>query len=188
MTRQGTTSSYHPTPFELVLFRTAVNDGEFPNGSKLELLLGFEAVVFMLEKKARERLSACHWTLLIESGTLTADSTPGTPGSNLAAAFGSPVVLAEQRITLTEIPSAHRFGAVISRAANGTLSADKILYQKQSVTTAPSAVPMALRARLVRFDTENDPSDARGVVAVRGLDVGLDGQPDNTLGRLAILT
>ncbi len=187
VTRQGTTSSYHPTPFEMVLFRTAINEGEFPNASKLELMLGFEAVVFMLEKKVRERLSACHWTLLIESGTLTAETTPGTPGANLGAAFGSPVVLAEQRITLTEIPSAHRFGVVINRAANGTLSADKVLYTKQSATTAPSAVPMALRARLVRFDTENDPTDARGVVAVRGLDVGLDGQPDSTLGMVKIL-
>jgi hypothetical protein len=187
VTRQGTTSSYHPTPFEMVLFRTAINDGEFPNASKLELMLGFEAVVFMLEKKVRERLSACHWTLLIESGTLTADTTPGTPGANLGAAFGSPVVLAEQRITLTEIPSAHRFGVVINRAANGALSADKVLYTKQSATTAPSAVPMALRARLVRFDTENDPTDARGVVAVRGLDVGLDGQPDSALGVVKIL-
>jgi hypothetical protein len=97
------------------------------------------------------------------------------------------VVLAEQRITLTEIPSAHRFGVVINRAANGALSADKVLYTKQSATTAPSAVPMALRARLVRFDTENDPTDARGVVAVRGLDVGLDGQPDSTLGMVKIL-
>ena len=184
--RQGTTSTYHPAAMETILFETIVSADEMPLGSRLELLVGFEAMILMLEAKARTRRSLGQYTLLIQAGALTTDSTPGTPGANLKKAFDSPVTLVESRITLTEIPRAHRFGCVITRSSSGTLAADKILYTKQSSTTAPASVPMALRASLVRWDTENDPSDARGIVAVRGLDVGLDGQPDPTLGLLKI--
>ncbi len=189
VSRQGSTSSYHPTVFEQVLFRTLLTAAELPAGARLSLLIGFEAVVCMLEKKARDRLSACQWTLVIEAGTVTADTTPGTPGTNLKKAFDSPVVLLSQPIYLSEIPSQHRFGVVIDVDGEGGLSADQILYNAQSAALDdPAGLPLALRARLIQFDTENDPSDARGILAVRGLDVGLDGQPDDTLGRLVIST
>ena len=57
---------------------------------------------------------------------------------------------------------------------------------KSETVSAPSTANFAIRARLARFDTEDAPSDAKGLIAVRGLSVGLDGAEDETLGRLTI--
>lgn len=184
--RVGSESSYYPVVFETLLFEAAVNASELILGSRLDLDFGFEAMVLMLESQSRTRRSACSWSLIVEAGSHTADSSPGTPGSNLAVGFSSPVTLLEQRIVLTEIPGYHTFGVSVSRAAGGTLTATKTLYGETSATTAPASANLALRARLHRFDTENAPTDARGVVAIRGLDVALDGTPDQTLGKLTI--
>lgn len=184
--RVGSESSYYPVVFETLLFEAAVNASELILGSRLDLDFGFEAMVLMLEAQSRTRRSACSWSLIVEAGSHTADSSPGTPGSNLAVGFSSPVTLLEQRIVLTEIPGYHTFGVSVSRAAGGTLTATKTLYGETSATTAPASANLALRARLHRFDTENAPTDARGVVAIRGLDVALDGTPDQTLGKLTI--
>lgn len=184
--RVGSESSYYPIAFETLLFEAAVNASELILGSRLDLDFGFEAMVLMLEAQARTRRSACSWSLIVEAGSHTADSSPGTPGSNLAVGFSSPVTLLEQRIVLTEIPGYHTFGVSVSRAAGGTLTATKTLYGETSATTAPASANLALRARLHRFDTENAPTDARGVAAIRGLDVSLDGTSAATLGKLII--
>lgn len=184
--RIGSESTYYPVGFETLLFEVAVNSSELILGSRLDLDFGIEAMVCMLEAKARSRRSACSWSVIVEAGSHTSDSTPGTPGSNLAVGFSSPVTLLEQRIVLHEIPGYHTFGVSVSRATGGTLTAKKRLYGEESSTTAPASANLTLRGRLFRFDTENAPTDARGIVAARGLDVGLDGQPDPTLGYLTI--
>lgn len=182
----GSDSSYYPVAFETLLFETTVNSSEFPLGSRVDLDFGIEAMVLMLEDKARTRRSSCSWSLILEAGSHTADSTPGTPGSNLAVGFSSPITLLEQRIVLTEIPGSHTFGVSIARSTAGVLSADARKYGDEVATTAPASANFAIRARMIRFDTENAPTDARGIVALRGLSVGLDGQEDNSLGRLVI--
>jgi hypothetical protein len=184
--RIGSESSYYPVGFETTLFEVAVNSSELILGSRLEMNFGIEAAVIMLEKKARSQRSSCSWSLILEVGSHTADASPGTPGSNLAVGFSSAITLLEQRLVLTEIPSYHTFGAVIERATGGTLTATAMKYGEESATTAPASANLALRARLFRFDTENAPTDARGIVAVRGLDVGLDGSADPLLGKLTI--
>ena len=184
--RIGSESSYYPVAFETTLFEVAVNSSEFILGSRIDLNFGIEAAVIMLEKKARSQRSACSWSIILECGSHTADASPGTPGTNLAVGFSSAITLLEQRLVLTEIPSYHTFGAVINRSTAGTLTASGIKYGEESATTAPASANLALRARLFRFDTENAPTDARGIVAVRGLDVDLNGDSDATLGKLII--
>lgn len=181
------TSSYYPAAFELTLFETAVNPLEFPVKSTLQLLCGIELMMLALAAKARDRRSACQWSLILEAGVPTADTTPGTPGGNLAAAFANPITLLEQRLILTEIPIACRVGCKIVRAGDGSLTARWIYNGRDGeIETPPTAVPLALRLRLGWFDAENLPADPRGIVAARGLDVGMDGQPDPTLGKLVI--
>jgi len=180
------TTSYYPAAFETTLFETAINPLEFPARSTLELRIGLELMVAMLEAKAEERRSVCQWTIVLEAGVPSADTTPATTGGNLAAAFTSSVILLKQRLVLTEIPTQHLFGTRIVRAGDGTLTARAIAYGRDEATTAPPSVPFILRGKLTEFDTENAPTDARGVPAVRGLDVGLDGAPDPSLGRLVI--
>lgn len=180
------TTSYYPAAFETTLFETAINPLEFPARSTLELRIGLELMVAMLEAKAEERRSVCQWTIVLEAGVPSADTTPATTGGNLAAAFTSSVILLKQRLVLTEIPTQHLFGTRIVRAGDGTLTARAIAYGRDEATAAPPSVPFILRGKLTEFDTENAPTDARGVPAVRGLDVGLDGAPDPSLGRLVI--
>jgi hypothetical protein len=179
-------NTFYPTAFEMELFRTTVNASQLTAGSQLSCLFGFEASVVMLERLARVRRTAVGWTLLIESGTPSADTAPDPVGANLDDYFSSPVVMLSQRIHLTEIPSQHRFGITVTRPRTGALTATAIRYLGEVATTAPATPSFAIRARLCQFDTENAPTDARGIVAVRGLDVGLDGSPDQALGILTI--
>jgi hypothetical protein len=56
-----------------------------------------------------------------------------------------------------------------------TISLDRILYGSAEGGTAPASANFAVRARLLRFDTENHQSDPRGFVALRGLDLQAEG-------------
>jgi hypothetical protein len=185
--RQGTTSTYHPAAFELELFRLAVNENQFTPRSVLEALFGFEVAYFPESRNPRDRRTASTWSLFVEIGEWTADSSPGTPGVNLDLFFTSAITVVNQRIHVTEQPEQHRFGVKVVRDGAGDLTVTPITYRKELATvSAPSSANFAIRARLARFDTEDTATDAKGLIAVRGLSVGLDGQEDETLGRLTI--
>jgi len=47
-------------------------------------------------------------------------------------------------------------------------------------------VPFFLRGRIIDFDTNDSTPEPAGLVLIRGLDVGLDGRTDATLGRVTI--
>ena len=179
-------SSYYPTVFNMEFFRTTVNASQLTAGTVLNLLIGFEASIVMLDKKARAERTAASYTFLIESGVQTTDASPGTPGANSDEYFNTPVIMVSQRIDLTEVPSQHRFGISVTRPTTGAITATGIKYLLEAAATAPASAEFVIRARLCRFDTENDPTDAKGIVAIRGLDVGLDGSVDTTLGLLTI--
>lgn len=179
-------SSYYPTVFNLEFFRTTVNASQLTAGTVLNLMIGFEASIVMLDKKARSQRTAGSYTFLIESGVQTTDASPGTPGANIDEYFTAPVIMVSQRIDLTEVPSQHRFGISVTRPTSGAITATGIKYILEAAATAPASAEFVIRARLCRFDTENDPTDAKGIVAIRGLDVGLDGKPETSLGYLTI--
>ena len=185
--RQGTTSTYHPAAFELELFRLSVNENQFTPRSVLEAVIGFEVAYFPESRNPRDRRTASTWSLFLEIGEWTADTSPGTPGVNLDTFFASPITVVNQRFHVTEQPGQHRFGVKVVRDGAGAMTVTPIAYRKELATvSAPSTANFAIRARLARFDTEDTPSDAKGLIAVRGLSVGLDGAEDETLGRLTI--
>lgn len=180
-------SSYYPVAYDLELFRIAVNEDQLTTRSVAELLFGFEVAYFPDQKNPRDRRTGVTWTLFLEIGESTADASPGTPGTNLDTFFASPITVIEREIEVTETPGQHRFGVKVIRDSYGDITVKPIAYRKEMVAvSAPSSANFVIRARLGRFDTEDLPSDAKGLIAVRGLDVGLDGQPDTTLGRLTI--
>jgi hypothetical protein len=74
----------------------------------------------------------------------------------------------------------------VLRPTSGAITATATKYLLEAAATAPASAEFVIRARLCRFDTENDPTDAKGIVAIRGLDVGLDGKPEPALGFLTI--
>lgn len=179
-------TTWYPAAYELELFRVSLNGGLLAPRTRADLRIGFETALFPGERRPRDRRSAAGWTLLLEHGVRTAESSPSPAGANLDEFFTSPVVVVEQRIHVTETPASHQCGIRIDRAGDGSLSARGQLYGREFAATAPASAECAIRARLVRWDTENAPPDARGLVAVRGLAVGPDGGGDQRLGALVV--
>lgn len=179
-------STWYPTLFNLELFRVSISPDELALRTTLDLAFGFEAAMFRPLRRALERGAVARYSLVIERGVRVADATPATTGSNIDTHFGSPVILAQHDFDLTEVPAARRFGLSISRSGAGVLAATATIFNTPSVVSAPATADFVLRARLCRFDVEDLPLDARGIVAVRGLDVGTDGLTDTTLGKYTI--
>jgi hypothetical protein len=132
----------------------------------------------------------CQWTVAIELGTAPQDTAPGSPGINLQNVVWSPEPVLEQRLILTPVPCTHTFGIRVKRFLSGvadTLSLDRLLYGSAEGGTAPASANFAVRARLLRFDTENNQSDPRGFVALRGLDLQAGGSENlHDIGRAII--
>jgi len=62
----------------------------------------------------------------------------------------------------------------VNGAGVDTITAVQLLYGAEaSAGSAPASPNFALRARLIRFDTENSESDPRGFVALLGLNRSL---------------
>jgi hypothetical protein len=164
-------SSYYPSDFSRELFRFFVNDRQLR--LKTELLLQFAIEVAVLKSNTN-----CQWAVVIELGTAPQDATPGTPGINLQNVVWSPLPVLEQRLLLTPVPCTHTFGIRVKRYLSGgaeTIALDRLLYGSAEGGTPPASANFAVRARLLRFDTENHQGDPRGFVAVRGLDLQAEG-------------
>ena len=179
-------SSYYPVPFELELFREIISEAEFTAKSVCTLAFGFEAMMLPPARNLRDRETvAAHWELIVEFGTLVREAVPGTPGSNLTMVTWAAPVIAT-RIELASVPKAARFAVEITKAANGTLTAKRTIYRATDSCTAPAAPTFAVRARLGRFDIGNVAPDPKGLILLRGLDVGLGGETDQELGKVII--
>lgn len=180
-------TTWYPSLFEMELFRFSVSPDELALRTRLDLGFGFEAVLQDPSRRPDDRRTRARLTLLVERGVRSASSSPATTGSNIDAHFSSPVVLIRHDFDLGSVPVQKRFGLSVARAGNGDLSAHATSMMLAAIpVSAPASADFALRARICRFDVENLPEDSRGVFALRGLDLGLDGQPDSTLGKLTI--
>jgi hypothetical protein len=164
-------SSYYPSDFTRELFRFFVNDRQLR--LRTEFVLQFAVELAVLKSNTN-----CQWTVVIELGTALQDSAPGSTGINLQNVNWLPTPVLEQRLILTPVPCTHTFGVRVKRFLSGgadTISLDRILYGSAEGGTAPASANFAVRARLLRFDTENNQSDPRGFVALRGLDLQAGG-------------
>jgi hypothetical protein len=179
-------TTWYPTAYEMELFRLSVSPDELALRTALDLAIGFEAALYDPRRRTGERRTVARASLLIERGVRTATTSPATTGSNIDAHFSSPVVLVRHDFDITEVPAARRFGLRIARAGDGVITATATKFSTQATVSPPASADFSLRARIVRFDVQDLPTDGRGVLAVRGLDVGLDGAQDPTLGRWTI--
>lgn len=111
---------------------------------------------------------------MIEWGAYTSDVAPGTPWANLKKIEWHDTPILEQVIDLTSVPCTHEFGCKVAHVISAgapTLTASRVLYgAEEASTSVPSSARFALRARLVRFDTENHQFDPRGLLGILGLD------------------
>ncbi|NDG20086.1 MAG: hypothetical protein EB117_17740 [Betaproteobacteria bacterium] len=129
---------------------------------------------FAVEAAVINSNTNCQWVVVVETGTAPQDSSPGTPGLNLQNVVWSSTPALTQRLIVTPVSCRHLFGVRIKRSLISnvdTLSLDLIRYGASSAGTAPASANFAIRGRLIRFDTENSVSDARGLIALAGLTI-----------------
>lgn len=177
VTQQDETS-YYPTDFERELFAFSVNSRQLILKSTLELNVGVELAIVRPDRRARERETRAHWSLVLEIGRFPQTASPATTGLNLSAVTWDPNPIAEQRLVVTPVPTVHLIGLEVLRELVSdidTLSANALYYGNAESTWAPYELPFAVRGRLVRFDTEDGVSDPRGLVVISGLSRLADG-------------
>jgi hypothetical protein len=180
-------SSWYPTLFEVELFRLSISPDELALRTRLELAFGFEAALLAPLRRPGERRAAGRYSLIIERGVRSRDASPGTTGSNIDTHFTEAVILAQHDFDITEVPVSKRFGISISRSGAGVIAAEVTNMMSPMTVSPPASADFVLRARLARPDFEDLPLDARGVLPIRGLDVGLDGKAESTLGIYTIV-
>lgn len=180
-------STWYPVAFEREMFRLSISPDELALRTRLELAVGLELALYDPSRRPEDRRTVGRMSLLLERGVRVADASPSGVASNIASHFGSPVVLARHDFDLTAVPAQKKFTLSIARDGSGTLTAlAGKMMSAPVVVSAPASADFALRLRLARVDFENLPTDGRGILAIRGLDVGPDGEVDNTLGRYSI--
>lgn len=163
VTRDGSTTSYFPRGFERELWRIFINDKMLRVNRTLDVQFGLALQLVNASSNAQ-------WLLVIEKGTAPSQSTPATTGTNLENVEWDSEPLLSQRLIITQNRQTHSFGVRIKRALVSmvdTISLDTLLYGvwEGNDSAAPAAANFALRARLIKFDTENAlESDARGWV------------------------
>lgn len=180
-------TTWYPTAMEMEFFRLTVSPDELALRTRLDLAVGIELALFDPSRRPADRRTVGRMSLILERGVRVVDSTPSATGSNIATHFGSPVILAQHDFDLTEVVTQKRMSLSVARDGAGTLTAlaSKMMGAAVAVS-APASADFALRLRLGRVDFENIPTDGRGLLAVRGPDVGMDGQADQALGRYGI--
>lgn len=187
ISRYGTEKSFYPTDFDRELFVIAVNDKQLRQKKTLDVQFGIQVAVLGSNTDAQ-------WVVVIEHGAFSQDSVPATTGVNLKNVDWNTVPILTQPIILTSDPVVHTFGCRIARSikvANGqavdTLTTTKIAYGGEEGATGPTTANVALRARLIRFDTENHQTDPRGFVGLIGIAPSTGGgSGDSNLGKAVI--
>lgn len=187
--RVETGSSYYPSDMEVTLAQWDLTDKELTLRSAMEVTIGFEAAAYFGPRRPRERETELYCALVLECATPTEDASPGTPGGNLATVpWGQ--VLISHAFRVTRAPTPHYFAARLERKLVADVDTLELETQVERLTVASDeelTLPLQFRCRLIRWDTRNAiGQDARGLVAIRGLRVGLDGKDSDAIGQVTV--
>lgn len=152
-------NSFYPNNMEQELFRIAINDKQFPPGSIFTL-------TFELTMQMYKNITNIQYLIVVEWADLTVTTFPAPTGPNLYQVLWNRKPIMQQRLIATEIPVIHTFGAQILHRLDGSLRTNKKIYGVESVGDSIPPFPnLALRCRLVEFDTEDNIKNAMGLVA-----------------------
>lgn len=172
----GVETTYYPSQFERELFTIHVNENQLRTGKALSVNCALQAAVVGAN-------TAGQWSLVMELGEATQEDSPATTGTNLKDLEWRAEPILEQRLIITPVTTTHRFGIKLDRYISDGSEAWKavsLLYGATSGNfTPPTTANFSLRARLVRFDTEDGESDPRGFVAIKGLNFDADSATSN---------
>jgi hypothetical protein len=160
LSRSGTSTSFFARAMERELFSFGVTEQMLRAGSILGL--SFDLRLQMLKTNTRTQ-----FVVVIEHGTMPSQTSPATTATNLENIVWSATPMLTQRVIVDRSGTNHRFGVQVLRNALGALSANKDFYNfRTAAESVPASANVAIRARLIRFDTENAVTDARGFVAL----------------------
>jgi hypothetical protein len=168
-------SVYYSSDFSRELFRIHVNEKQLRLNKTFSLDFSFVAAVFNSN-------TSVHWGVAIDIGI--PQGSPTTP-SNISTVNFLPPSL-DHSFMLTSVPSAHSFGLRVTRQLENLVSVykvDRVLYgATETSDTSLTTANFIVRGRLVRFDTDNNSPDPRGLVAFNGMDatLGEDGGSSDT--------
>lgn len=180
-------TTWYPTAMETEFFRLSISPDELALRTRLDLAIGLEMALYDPSRRPADRRTVGRMSLILERGVRVSDTSPSTTGSNISSHFGSPVILARHDFDLTSVVTQKKFTLSVARDGAGALTALASTMLGAAVpVSAPATADFAVRLRLARVDFENLPTDGRGILAVRGPDVALDGKADLTLGRYGI--
>jgi len=155
VSQQGSTTSWHPADFDRELAFLDVNADMLPTGAIFTLKLDFETQLLRCAIRAQ-------WVLLVEFGSFTRLQDPA--GTNISGITWSDPVLTCP-LHLTSIRTPHAFGVRVTNGANAwKVETKRYRSAWQQIEAEPPAGGFLVRARLVRFDTEDQLSDPRGYV------------------------
>ena len=161
-------TSFYPRAFERELFTLHINENQLRLRKTFEVSFAFEAAILNSNADAQ-------WVLVIEKGEYEEETTPATPGLNLKQINWDDTPWLEQRIILTPTSTVHRFGARVARSLVSdvdTITPQARIYGAlQGGLAAPSTPNFAIRARLTRFDSDDNETDPKGFVALKGLNL-----------------
>lgn len=189
---EGTVTSWYPRDFERELFVVAINSDAFLVKKTAEIKFGIELAILNAKTQSpriSDKITRAQWRLKIEHGAAVSEATPATTGRNIRKIVWNSTPILEKTIYITnDSPAVHTFGARIERTAAALEAASftvkKSLYGYWYASASEVAVAdFFIRATLSEFDVE-DVSDARGFVAMIGLDKSVGG--DKTNGKLTI--
>lgn len=157
--KDGATNSFYPFDFERTLWTLFANDKQFRAGGEFT----FE---FDLELRMANSKTAGQYSVVIEVGSATQQASPSPVGVNLQDIVWDATPVLNQRVILTDVKQKHHFGFAFRRSADGsTIAGDQLLYDAwEAAGAVPSSANFAVRARLIRFDTENSITKAKGLV------------------------
>jgi nucleotide-binding universal stress UspA family protein len=168
-------SVYYSSDFSRELFRIHVNEKQLRLNKTFSLDFSFVAAVFNSN-------TSVHWGVAIDIGI--PQGSPTTP-SNISTVNFLPPSL-DHSFMLTSVPSAHSFGLRVTRQLENLVSVykvDRVLYgATETSDTSLTTANFIVRGRLVRFDTDNNSPDPRGLVAFNGMaaTLGEDGGSSDT--------
>lgn len=156
LTQHPATNSYFPTDFERELFLFAVNEQMLRASQTLKV--EFDIALQLAQANTRGQ-----YLIVIEVGSAPGQITPAPTAENLLDVTWQATPLLAQRLIVSSLQLKHHFGASIRREINGTMLADRLLYNVwEAGAAAPASPNFVIRARLMQWDTENSVRGAKG--------------------------
>ena len=154
-------TSYYPVNFERTIFTQGISGEDLISNRKMEVVFDFEVGLVDLPESSMVAY------LVVETGTWTGDSTPATTGGNLQNITWAAAPAHSERLLITDMADRYQVGYRVVRDGS-TLTGSALTFGTWKAATEPSTTDFAVRARLIRWDTENAADTPRGRVFLSG--------------------